>query len=145
MKQIESLIPHSGEMVLVDEIVEINTEQICVKTTIRENNAFLENGVFPVYKALEIMAQSLVVFRGSTDKESCNKLGFLLGSRRFEILKPSVKIGDTLLVKTKISMQDSNGLGVYDSAVHLGEELIAKATISVLNPNEEMLEKMLES
>ena len=49
------------------------------------------------------------------------------------------------IIKTKISMQDSSGLGVYDSQVYLGEEMIAQATISVLNPNDTFLEKILES
>ena len=145
MKSIENLIPHSGVMVLVDEIIEVTDEVICVKSTITENNAFLEDGVFPTFKTLEMMAQSLAVFRSYMDSQKGNKLGFLLGARKFEILKPYVQIGDSLLIKTKISMQDSSGLGVYDSQVYLGEEMIAQATISVLNPNDTLLEKILES
>ena len=56
-----------------------------------------------------------------------------------------MQIGDSLLIKSKISMQDSSGLGVYDSQVYLGGEMIAQASISVLNPDDTFLEKMLES
>ena len=145
MRRIENLIPHSGVMVLVDEVVEVTEEFICVKSTITEENVFLEDGVFPTFKTLEMMAQSLAVFRSYMDSQKGSKLGFLLGARKFEIFKPYVQIGDSLLIKSKISMQDSSGLGVYDSQVYLGGEMIPQASISVLNPDDTFLEKMLES
>lgn len=143
MKMIEDLMPHSGEMVLIDEILEVKENFVCVLSKISENNAFLEDGLFPTYKSLEMMAQSLVVFRGISDKKNRNKLGFLLSARNFEIFKPFVELGDEIIIKTNITMQDNEGLGIYESKAYLKDELIASTTISVLNPNDEFLEKIL--
>ncbi|MCH5322622.1 MAG: thioester dehydrase [Helicobacter sp.] len=143
MKAIEDLMPHSGEMVLIDEILEIKEDFICVLAQINEDNAFLENRVFPTYKTLEMMAQSLVAFRGKGDEKNRNKLGFLLSTRYFEIFKPFVEVGDKIIIKTNITMQDNEGLGIYESKAYLRDELIASATLSVLNPNDEFLKKVL--
>lgn len=141
---IQELIPHSGAMILVDDIVEKRDDFISVKTLISDDNPFLQDGKFPTFNTLEIMAQSLVVYRGLNDKSSNARLGFLLGARRFEILKPTLNIGDELIIKTQIS-EDFDGMGVYDSAVYVSNELVASASISVFNPSQEQLDEILKA
>lgn len=142
-KNMESLIPHSGDMILVDEVLEVTTEQITTKSIIKKDNAFLEDGKFPTYKTLEIMAQSLGCLRGLYQSDKRNKLGFLLGARRFSIKKPFINIGDEIITKATISLQDESGLGVYDCEVFIGDVLIATSSISALNLSDELLEKVI--
>jgi predicted hotdog family 3-hydroxylacyl-ACP dehydratase len=141
---IQELIPHSGAMVLVDDIVEKKDDFISVKTLIKYDNQFLQNGKFPTFNTLEIMAQSLVVYRGLNDKGSNTRLGFLLGARRFEIIKPNLNIGDELITKTYIS-EDFDGMGVYESSVYVDNKLVASASISVFNPSQEQLDQILKA
>jgi predicted hotdog family 3-hydroxylacyl-ACP dehydratase len=141
---IQELIPHSGAMVLVDDIVEKKDDFISVKTLIKHDNPFLQDGKFPTFNTLEIMAQSLVVYRGLNDKGSNTRLGFLLGARRFEIIKPNLNIGDELITKTYIS-EDFDGMGVYESSVYVDDKLVASASISVFNPSQEQLDQILKA
>lgn len=141
---IQELIPHSGAMVLVDDIVEKKDDFISVKTLIKHDNPFLQDGKFPTFNTLEIMAQSLVVYRGLNDKGSNARLGFLLGARRFEIIKPNLNIGDELITKTYIS-EDFDGMGVYESSVYVDDKLVASASISVFNPSQEQLDQILKA
>lgn len=141
---IQELIPHSGAMVLVDDIVEKKDDFISVKTLIKYDNPFLQDGKFPTFNTLEIMAQSLVVYRGLNDKSSNARLGFLLGARRFEIIKPNLNIGDELITKTYIS-EDFDGMGVYESSVYVDGKLVASASISVFNPSQEQLDQILKA
>lgn len=141
---IQELIPHSGVMVLVDDIVEKKDDFISVKTLIKYDNPFLQDGKFPTFNTLEIMAQSLVVYRGLNDKGSNARLGFLLGARRFEIIKPNLNIGDELITKTHIS-EDFDGMGVYESSVYVDDKLVASASISVFNPSQEQLDQILKA
>ncbi|MBO7155769.1 MAG: thioester dehydrase [Campylobacter sp.] len=141
---IQELIPHSGAMVLVDDIVEKKDDFISVKTLIKYDNPFLQDGKFPTFNTLEIMAQSLVVYRGLNDKGSNTRLGFLLGARRFEIIKPNLNIGDELITKTYIS-EDFDGMGVYESSVYVDDKLVASASISVFNPSQEQLDQILKA
>ena len=141
--KIQELIPHSGEMVLLDDWVEKGKDFICVKVTIKNDNPFLQNGVFPTFKILEMMAQSLVVFRGLNNHDSSFDLGFLLGTRGFEIFKPSLFVGDEILIKTHIS-EDYEGVGVHYSEAFVRDDRVAKANISVFNPSKEQLRGILE-
>lgn len=167
-KSIESYLPHSGEMVLIDEIIEVGADFIITKSIIKNHAIFCEvcdSGesmgesaesqgesksvvdssdsqklAFPTYKAIELMAQSLGVFRALNEKGSGSKLGFLLGARRFEILRPF--IFSEARVKVVVSMQDSSGMGVYDCEVFENGDLVATASMSALNPNAEFLSQI---
>lgn len=162
-KSVESYLPHSGEMVLVDEIIEVGADFIITKTIIKNHAIFCESIesmgesgesksvvdssesqslAFPTYKAIELMAQSLGIFRALNEKGSGSKLGFLLGARRFEILHPF--IFSEARTKVVVSMQDSSGMGVYDCEIFEGENLIARASISALNPSNEFLSQIKE-
>ena len=153
-KSVESYLPHSGEMVLVDEIIEVGADFIITKTIIKNHAIFCESVgesaestesqslAFPTYKAIELMAQSLGIFRALNEKGSGSKLGFLLGARRFEILRPFIL--REARTKVVVSMQDSSGMGVYDCEIFEGENLIARASISALNPSNEFLSQIKE-
>lgn len=186
-KSVESYLPHSGEMVLIDEIIEVGADFIITKTIIKNHAIFCESLesvgescgespslqgesigescgesmgesqdstdshdskhssqslAFPTYKAIELMAQSLGIFRALNEKGSGSKLGFLLGARRFEILRPY--IFSEARTKVVVSMQDSSGMGVYDCEIFEGENLIARASISALNPSNEFLSQIKE-
>lgn len=141
---IKELIPHSDVMVLIDDVIEKIDQFISVKTIIKDDNPFLQDGKFPTFNTLEIMAQSLVVYRGLNDNSSNNRLGFLLGARRFNIVKPNLNIGDELITKTHIS-EDFDGMGVYESSVYVDDKLVASASISVFNPSQEQLDQILKA
>lgn len=158
-KSIESYLPHSGEMVLIDEIIEVGADFIITKTIIKNHKIFCENITekaldsantsnlsqnlaFPTYKAIELMAQSLGIFRALNEKGSGSKLGFLLGARRFEILCPFIL--SEARTKVVVSMQDSSGMGVYDCEIFEGENVVARASISALNPSNEFLSQIKE-
>ena len=179
-KSVESYLPHSGEMVLVDEIIEVGADFIITKTIIKNHAIFCEslescgesgesqgesksvadssesqdsadsrdskhssqNFAFPTYKAIELMAQSLGIFRALNEKGSGSKLGFLLGARRFEILRPYIL--SEARTKVVVSMQDSSGMGVYDCEIFEGENIVARASISALNPSNEFLSQIKE-
>ncbi|MCR4942598.1 MAG: thioester dehydrase [Campylobacter sp.] len=141
---ISSLMPHSGKMVLADDIVEYDKEHAKIKSLIAEDNAFLDNGKFPSYILCELMAQCLVSFRGLSDKQNANTLGFLLGIRNFKIFKPCCDIGDEIITEIKISIQDDNGLGIYDGKCTLNGETIAQGTITALNPDKQYLDEIIK-
>lgn len=186
-KSVESYLPHSGEMVLIDEIIEVGADFIITKTIIKNHAIFCEslesmgescgesgespslqgesksvadlsesqdsadsrdskhssqNFAFPTYKAIELMAQSLGIFRALNEKGSGSKLGFLLGARRFEILRPYIL--SEARTKVVVSMQDSSGMGVYDCEIFEGDNVVARASISALNPSNEFLSQIKE-
>ncbi|WP_096029376.1 thioester dehydrase [Campylobacter lanienae] len=129
-------LPHSGDMVLIDEVAKFGDGFIEVKGVIKPQNAFLDGGVFHTYKAIEMMAQSLGAYKGIWSQDKF-RVGFLLGARDFEIYKNSLNIGDEVVIKSVVSIQDESGFGVWQSEIWLKDELVAKATLSVLSPSKE--------
>lgn len=141
MTNIENLLPHSGAIVLIDEILDVDEKSIRVKTTIKKS-PFLQNDRFYSYQLIEVMAQSLGLYRAHNDKKNTTKIAFLIGCRKFEIYKPYLNLGDEIEINSELSFQDENGFGVYDSAILLNGNIIAKASLSVLNPSYEMFEEL---
>lgn len=140
---VERYLPHSGAMVLLDEIISYDSEHITTSLCVREDNAFLnEKGEFELFNALELMAQSVGALRGLSNEKESNKLGFLLSARAFKIHKNAVKIGTNLRIKATMSMQDESGFGLYECEIYENQNIIASANISLLNPSEEMLAKI---
>lgn len=140
---IERYLPHSGAMVLLDEIISYDNKHITTSLCVHKDNAFLnEDGEFELFNALELMAQSVGVLRGLSNEKESNKLGFLLSTRGFKIYKNAVKIGANLRIKTTMSMQDESGFGLYECEVYENQNIVASANISLLNPSEEILVKI---
>ena len=167
----KSYLPHSGAMVLIDEIIEVGADFIITKSIVKNHGEFCESVdsslreseadeaihesnldchesanadsrndnmiALPTYKSIELMAQSLGIFRALNEKGSGSKLGFLLGARRFKILRPFIM--REARIKVAVSMQDSSGMGVYDCEVFENDALIATASISALNPSADFL------
>ena len=147
----KSYLPHSGAMVLIDEILEVGEDFIITKSIVKNHGELCEsvadscvdssdsnaNIALPTYKSIELMAQSLGIFRALNEKGSGSKLGFLLGARRFKILHPFIM--REARIKVAISMQDNSGMGVYDCEVFENDALIATASISALNPSADFL------
>ena len=58
------LLPHSGNMVLLDEILDYDEESLQGRATIREDHVFLRpEGVVPAWMAMEILAQGIAALR----------------------------------------------------------------------------------
>lgn len=143
MYNISALLPHSKEMIMIDDVVEVCESHIITLSQVREDNPFLLHNALPSYCLIEIMAQSLGVWRGLGDSGSGNKLGFVLGARGFTIHSPLITIRKSIYTKVSISMQDDSGVGIYECESSDENGLvIAAGKLTALNPSETMLEQI---
>jgi len=166
ISNIAHLLPHSGDMLLVDRVLAYSDSCIITQSIISPNNAFLDGDRFYVFQGMEIMAQSLGALRGLFMKSQSTKLGFVLSVRNMEILKPCVQIDDSLITIATLSLQDEEGFGAYECEMYLKDikdikqsqdtlntlkkqllpkHLILKANLSVLNPSQAILEQIMEN
>ncbi|MDO5046522.1 ApeP family dehydratase [Campylobacter sp.] len=137
-------LPHGSEIVLIDEILEFQTGYIKTKSVLNKRNKFLKDGKFATHKSIEMMAQALGVYDSKMRELKGLKsgFGFLLGSRKFEIFKPFLNEGEEIFIKAACSIQDESGFGVYDCELYAGKELAARATLNVLSPEDEFVQRM---
>ena len=81
------LLPHAGDMILIEQILSFDEEQIHTRLTVKPGGLFsLPDGSLPAWVGVELMAQSVAAFAGCHARQKGNPvaLGFLLGTRKFE-------------------------------------------------------------
>lgn len=125
---IAPLIPHSGEMVLLERIIEVDQDHLIAETTIKADNLLVRQGQLPTFMGAEILAQGIAAWAGCKCMQAGKPigLGYWLGSRRLIQHHPAISVGTTLQIRVKLSIEDASGFGVFDC------ELVDNATNEVL-------------
>lgn len=118
----ELKIPHKGKMLLIDGIYNIDFENKTIITfaEIKKDNIFLENDEIPSYIFIEYAAQSSAAYNShsqNNSNNSNNKIGFILNIKSANCYKDKVKVGETVYIKVKETLRDSN-IAYYDGEVY---------------------------
>ena len=133
------IIPHRPPMVLLDAITEVGVDFISTSVRIHENSLFYERGSgVPIWVGLEYMAQTAAALIGDEGKRNGGdiKLGFLLGSRRYETSTSYFTLGTKIYIKVTRLFQEGE-LGQFQCSItdQHGQEL-AWANISAFMPDD---------
>lgn len=131
---VAGLIPHSGQMVLLDRVVGFDNDHLTAEMVIRNDGLFGDAYSVPAWAGIEYMAQAVAAYAGIQSKLAGKpiKLGYLLGTRRYSSNVPSFKVGATLKVHIKLIIQDDK-LGVFDCRI-LGNGIEVTANLTVYQP-----------
>jgi predicted hotdog family 3-hydroxylacyl-ACP dehydratase len=148
MPDIHTLLPHSGAMVLLDRAVSADEENLCAEVCIRPGSMFCGTGGVGAWVGIEYMAQAVAAHAGHIARMRGEpvKIGFLLGSRRYECTRQMYALGSTLRIHARRVLQAENGLASYECWIDAVEEKIATATVTVFQPDNanEFLKESLE-
>ena len=133
---IEKYVPHRGPMLLLERLLDAGEEHAVAQVYVPRDGMFVQDGVVPAWVGIEYMAQTVAAWAGwqAVQRSQPVKIGFLLGSRKYEALQPSFAPGSTLRVVVRCELIGSNGLGMFDCQVWDGSVLAAQARISVFEP-----------
>ena len=130
------LLPHAGDMILIDQVLGFDQEQIHTRLTVRAGGLFnREDGSLPAWVGVELMAQSVAAYAGCRARVQGDpvELGFLLGTRKFECNVEHFPAGAELQIHALRSLKDDNGMGVFEC--HLsGPGIHASARLNVFRP-----------
>lgn len=134
---VAELVPHSGKMSLLDNIVEYGDDGLCAEVHITADSMFADKYGVPAWVGLEYMAQSVAAYSGWQErlKGGQPKLGFLLGTRKYLCSTDYFAIGKTLLLTVQLDMQAANGLNVFQCVLQ-GEGVDASAYLNVFQPDD---------
>ncbi|MNB55431.1 hypothetical protein D3C87_943710 [compost metagenome] len=130
------LLPHAGDMILIDSISSFDEEQIYTRLTVQPDGLFnLPDGSLPAWVGIELMAQSVAAFAGCHARQKGNpvELGFLLGTRKFECNVEAFPAGSELTIHGLRSLEDENGMGVFECHIN-GAGIHASARLNVFRP-----------
>ena len=146
------LLPHTGKMVLLDSVLACSENAVVALATIQKDCILLPQDTathLPTYLAIEIMAQTVGAWAGAVALSQGEKvrIGFLLGTRRFEMPVAEIHVGTELRCEATLSWQDDTGMGVFDCVLidNQNEEKIATASLNLYRPNEQDLQQILNN
>ena len=136
MPDIRSLVPHAGPMVLLDRVISVGEDSLLAEVRIRSDSLFCHADGVGAWIGIEYMAQAIGAWAGYTAQLRGEpvKLGFLLGTRRYECSRPIFVLGSVLRVYIQRVFQDENGLGSFECYIDDEEGRIATATVTVFQP-----------
>jgi predicted hotdog family 3-hydroxylacyl-ACP dehydratase len=139
MPDIHTLVPHSGPMVLLDRVISADEESLCGEVRIRSESVFCVGGSVGAWIGLEYMAQAIGAYAGYTAwlRGEPVRLGYFLGTRRYECSRPVFEVGTLLRVHIKKILQDDSGLGSFECRISDETGEVASANLAVFQPAEE--------
>ncbi|MBD9482814.1 hotdog family protein [Pseudomonas sp. PDM14] len=133
---IAELIPHAADMILIDEVVRFGDEDVETRLLVRPGGLFSRaDGSLPAWVGIELMAQSVAAYAGCQARQAGApvELGFLLGTRNFQCNVEHFPAGVELQIKAVRSLQDDNGMGVFECQL-TGPGIEAFARLNVFRP-----------
>ena len=136
MPDIRSLVPHAGPMLLLDRVVSADADNLLAEVRIRSDSLFCNADGVGVWVGIEYMAQAIAAWAGCIARSRGEpvKLGFLLGTRRYESSRPIFVIGSLLQVHVRRVFQDESGLGSFECYIDDEQGRVATATVTVFQP-----------
>ena len=153
IREVAALLPHSGHMVLLDEILAYDHESLLASAHIGADHILMQpDGTVPAWMAMEIMAQCIGALEGCHARVRGEpvRLGFLLGTRKLNLFADTIAVGTQLSIQVQASTQDGSGFGVFDCALRWtdapaaaraglpSDGLLVQAALNVFSPKEGM-------
>jgi predicted hotdog family 3-hydroxylacyl-ACP dehydratase len=134
---VDQLVPHSGDMVLIDAVLACSENSLLARVVINAGGLFSNaDGSMPAWLGLELMAQSIAAWAGwhAREEQRPVQLGFLLGTRNYSCRIDRFPAGADLRIAIERSLQDDSGIAVFECSIHHGPDLLASARVNVFQP-----------
>lgn len=129
---VAEVVPHSGRMILIDEILDYSSSSLTACVTIRQSSLFLtpDNAV-PAWVGIEYMAQAIAAWAGVQARLRGEpvKAGYLLGSRHYQASHPAFALDETLTIIVNKQYHEGE-LAVFDCRIS-GSQVAVSATLNV--------------
>lgn len=129
---IHELLPQQEPFVMVGRLVYFDNEKTVVKTEVKEDNIFVENGVFTVSGIIENIAQTCAARIGYVNKYILKKgiqLGFIGAIRNMNLYR-CPKIGETIET-TIVIIEEIFGMTLVSASVKSGDDVIADSEMKI--------------
>lgn len=138
---ITDLVPHSGAMSWLDRVIEADAESLLAEATVRADHLLLRDGQLGAAAGVEYMAQAAAAWAGwqrhaSATEGGAARIGFLLGTRRYQCSRAAFRVGDVLRVSVQRLFQADNGLGQFECVISIDGAEVARASLNVFGPDD---------
>jgi len=134
----DAWVPHRGAMSLLDTVDRCDDQSIEARVRVPADGPFDVDGGVPAWVGIEYMAQAVAAWSGARAMAGGGspKIGYLLGSRRYEAAVPVFPTGADLRVLAQCELMADNGLGMFDCRIEHDGRVLASGRLSVFEPPE---------
>ncbi|ATM94743.1 putative dehydratase [Yersinia frederiksenii] len=143
----ENYLPHQSPMVMLDELCSVGKEDAECRVTLSEDGVlapFLDaDGCLPNWFAIELMAQTIGVWRGWHGLEQAMppSIGMLLGGRAISCELPVFPAGSELRVYVHLILQDEK-MGSFECSISIAGKPVARGRLNTYQPDSEEIKKL---
>jgi predicted hotdog family 3-hydroxylacyl-ACP dehydratase len=132
----DAWVPHRGAMNLLTTVEHCDDQTILACVVVPAQGLFVTDDGVPAWVGIEYMAQAVAAWSGARGraKGGSPRIGYLLGSRRYEALVSSFEVGSVLQVFAQCELMGSNGLGMFDCRITQAGRVLASGRLSVFEP-----------
>lgn len=128
------LLPHRGDMLLIDDIVEADETYAIASSVIKESFPLTESSGAQPLLMVELAAQTAGVCNGISrimdEGEDSSKMGWLVGVKRAEFYIDCLPLGKTVVTRSENShLYDK--LREVSAVLHMDEKLIGEVTLQL--------------
>jgi predicted hotdog family 3-hydroxylacyl-ACP dehydratase len=134
---VSELVPHSGPMLLLDDVLGAGPDWVMAGVRIAEDSLFFDPGAgMPCWLGLEYMAQTIALYSGLHARRDGRPvpIGLLLGSRRYQALTGHFALGSYLRIHARQEWYDGQ-MGIFDCRIEEDERCLAWARLKVFLPS----------
>ena len=126
-------VPHRGAMSLLERVERVDEHGVVAWVLVPSAGLFAEPGGVPAWVGIEYMAQAVAAWSGARARAGGGspRIGYLLGSRRYEAQVPWFEAGARLRVWAECELMGDNGLGMFDCTISQDGRVLASARLSV--------------
>ena len=130
----DAWLPHRGRMCLVDRVDHCDADGIACTAIVRRDGLFTTAEGMPAWIGIELMAQAAAAWAGARARAGggAPRVGFLVGSRRYDAHEPLFATGAVLRVTAICALAGDNGLRLFDCTIAHDARTLATGRIGVL-------------
>jgi predicted hotdog family 3-hydroxylacyl-ACP dehydratase len=135
---IARLLPHAGEMVLLDAVLEHGPAHVLCSRRIPAGGLFHgADGTLPAWVGIEFMAQAIAAWAGCQARENSEpvRLGLLLGTRHYACNVAAFVPGSELRIEARRDAYDDRGMGMFACRIE-APGVLAEARLAVFSPTD---------
>lgn len=138
-KDLSKILPHDAPMILIDELLEVDTQKNFVRTLVRinEDKVFYDKeteSISPL-AGIEFMAQTIGCYSFYKSGDSKPRIGFLLGARSYNCSLEKFEKGKEYEVLAREVFSD-NELVSFDCFIYNEGRECARATVNAYQPQD---------
>jgi len=126
---IENMLPHRKPMLMMTEVISCDASRLHARSDIDVHNPLLENGRFPGYASLELLAQASGLFL-ALNMGGDAKPGAIVSVRHMHIEQAWLDIDDDLHIETEF-LGGSGSAAMFSGYVSQAQTRIMQATLTI--------------